>query len=457
MAWPGINPELGALIHPSPPEFRMCDKKLKHLLYLLAIGSAWIAGCSGPAPVVDYAFTDSLITSYQPSAFEKLAAGDLLFWQRKLAGDPGSYSDRAAIAGDLGLRFQLHGNMADLDSARKLLTAIRAIEKDQEPGNLRSLASLDISTHRFASAREWAAKALATRSEQYASKLLYLDASFESGDYATTRSLLNDTRSTNQYGYFFREAKYQHWKGEFDSAIKYMQKAVEWAGTSVKLKQTALSNLADLYFHNGDLTRANAIYMRSLRIDAADFHSLAGLGKIALLHDDSLLQAKSIFQFIRAHNRAPEWLFYLSWVAQAAHDSKESLRYATLFEATTRDSGYGNMYNKYLLQLYSGVLHQPQKALLVAEKEIANRHTPQAYAWYAWSLHLTGQDHKALEIYDHFVSGKPLEPLELYWMGKMMAKTGKGFNARAFFEAAGRNKFDLDPDQAVDLAQALKQ
>jgi hypothetical protein len=39
------------------------------------------------------------------------------------------------------------------------------------------------------------------------------------------------------------------------------------------------------------------------------------------------------------------------------------------------------MYHKYLVELYTGILNSPAKALAIAEKEIDNRATPQTYAW----------------------------------------------------------------------------
>ena len=44
-------------------------------------------------------------------------------------------------------------------------------------------------------------------------------------------------------------------------------------------------------------------------------------------------------------------------------------------------------------------------------------------------------DHKSAEaynIYQQQVSGKPLEGLELYWMGKLMQELKKGYNAKQF-------------------------
>jgi hypothetical protein len=105
--------------------------------------------------------------------------------------------------------------------------------------------------------------------------------------------------------------------------------------------------------------------------------------------------------------------------------------------------------------LYTGILNSPQKALAIAEKEISNRATPQTYAWLAWTLHRSGQDIKAMNVYRAHVSGKPLEALELYWMGKLMKETGKNYNATEFFKAANINLYDLSPAKQRDLKELL--
>jgi hypothetical protein len=58
---------------------------------------------------------------------------------------------------------------------------------------------------------------------------------------------------------------------------------------------------------------------------------------------------------------------------------------------------------------------------------------------------------EAYKVYEQSVSGKPLEGLELYWMGKMMQGLGKGYNTQQFFKAAWKNHYDLSPAMAEDL------
>ena len=126
-------------------------------------------------------------------------------------------------------------------------------------------------------------------------------------------------------------------------------------------------------------------------------------------------------------------------------------KYAKAFEARVTDPVYGNMYNKYLIELYTGILQEPGKAETLTARELGNRATPQTYAWRAWSLFANNKQQEAYAVFEKEVSGKPLEGLELYWMGKMMRGLGKGYNAGEFFKAAYKNKYDLSPGMVKDL------
>ena len=127
------------------------------------------------------------------------------------------------------------------------------------------------------------------------------------------------------------------------------------------------------------------------------------------------------------------------------------MKYAAVFEAEVTDTVYGNMYNKYLIDLYTGILNKPAAAEALAEKELTNRTTPQTYTWYAYALLKNHKPGEALKIYKQYISGKPLEALELYWVGKLMQGLNKNYNAIGFFKAAYKNRFDLSPDKAMDL------
>jgi len=115
------------------------------------------------------------------------------------------------------------------------------------------------------------------------------------------------------------------------------------------------------------------------------------------------------------------------------------------------------MYNKYTIEIYTGILNQPAKAETLAKNELNNRATPQTYAWYAYAMFMNGKKDEAYKLFEQHVSGQPLEGLELYYMGKLMKGMGKGYNARQFFKAAEKNLYDLSPAMQKDVAKNLEE
>ncbi|MEO6252753.1 MAG: hypothetical protein ABIO79_05585, partial [Ferruginibacter sp.] len=241
------------------------------------------------------------------------------------------------------------------------------------------------------------------------------------------------------------------YKGEMDMAIAAMHRASIIAENNMVLKQAALSNEADLNLHSGNLQQANDLYMESIRLHGADLHSIMGLARIALVHDKNDSLAEKIFLFVRSKTKAPDVIFKLAQLADARGNSSMQKKYALEFESIVTQPAYGNMYNKYIIELYTGILQEPAKAEALAKRELLNRTTPQTYAWYVWALHCNKKTAEAEKVYQQHVSGKPLEGLELYWMGKYMQAQNKGYNAKEFFKAANKNRYDLGPSMVKDL------
>lgn len=429
---------------------------MRPFLFILAALLAGLTACHNqPSTLADPHFTDSLITHGQPAAQEKLLSQELIFWKNRLDSQPGAFTALARYAGLRGQHFHNSGEMSDLAVADSIYRCLNREYKGNEAGILRAWASLNITRHRFREADSLVQLAMQAGSEQYATTLLSFDTKFELGSYLLAERALQSCIATNEYGYFFRLAKWKHFQGETDSALYYMQKAADWSGNSLFLRQTALSNLADLYMHEGGFTKAARLYTGILKQNPADYHSLRGLGRIQLLHDKHPASAEKVFRYISVQNALPDPLYDMVWVAEQEGDSALQQTYATVFVQKAGDSAYGAMYHKYLLELYTGILHKPVLAISIAEEETRNRPTPQAFAWLAWSLHMGGDDARAMKVYLDHVSGKPLEALELYWMGKLMQAVGKQYIAHAFFTAAAKNRYDLSPLKQKDLAQYL--
>lgn len=415
------------------------------------------ASCNrGNKQIVDPVYIDSLIKNYSPSETAKMNEGDLAFWKRKMDSLPDNFVNGPKYASALALRFRLFGNINDLLKADSLIQQSNIANNGKEDGILYTLANLATLQHHFKESYDYAQKGINAGDNKYGGKMSLFDATFELGQYDVAGTIIKTIKPDNTYPYYFRRSKYEHFNSSLDTAIAYMMKATEKSLGNKYLEQAALSNAADLYIHKGDLNKSYALFKKSIDIDAADFHSIMGIGWIALVHDKNDSLAARIFEFVHAHLLSPDPLLKLMYVAQSMRDSVNEKRLAVEFAKQATQSTYGQMYTKYLIEIYTGILNNPQKAADLAKIETENRPTPQTYAWYAWSLLKNNEKEKAVSVFSQFVSGKPLEGLELYYMGKLMQDLGKGYNAQEFFKAAYANRYDLSATQVNDLEKSME-
>jgi hypothetical protein len=407
--------------------------------------------------IVSAAFVDSLITNYSEPEIYKAVETDLQFWKNRIDPKNSGLVSELKYTSSLAQRFHLSGDINDLVTADSILfTADKTFDHKESAPNM-GLVRQSILQHRFTEADSLLEEAKKAGIKLYESITTSFDVDFELGRYLLAETELKKIADRKDYGYNFRYAKLAHYKGELDSAIAAMHRASEIAGTNIYLKQAALSNEADLNLHSGNLQRANDLYMESISLSAADLHSIMGLGWIALVYDKNDSLAEKIFRFVQSKTKSPDVIFKLIQVADATGDSAMQQKYANEFAEIVTEPVYGNMYNKYLIELYTGILNEPAKAEAIAKKELLNRATAQTYAWYAWALFANNKMEEADKIYHQHVSGKPLEGLELYWMGKFMQGQKKGYNAKEFFKAAYKNRYDLSPSMVRYLEKCLEE
>jgi hypothetical protein len=421
----------------------------KFLLYIII---AIFFGCkSENIEIVNEKYIDSLLIIKGLSANQKALAIDSNFWKTRYEQDKNSYTNGQQYAAILQAKFKQYGDINDLKMAESIIQKINKIQNGVESGLNRTLAHLTSQQHRFQEANNYANLALKIGDNKYETTLLLFDAAFELGKIEQARIFLSKIKKQYEYAYYFRLAKMQHYDGDLEQAMESMQKAADLSQGNKSLAQAALSNMADLALHSGDFEKASLNYQKSLAIDQADYHSIKGLGIIAQLYDKNYNLANKIFNFVATKTQSPDIYFNLAQLAQSQNNKVAELKNAELFEQKASLSIYGNMYNKYLIELYDGPLKNHKKMLHIAEKELENRGTAQTNSWYAWALYQNNQKAKALAIYKSKVASKPLEGLELYFMGKMMEAEKKDFNANAYFEAAFKNRFELAPSKKTEL------
>ena len=429
---------------------------LKNLFYILTI-ICICASCNHDKKIiVDTVYVDSLINKYtQPAVATN--EEEVKFWKNRINPANPGFTNELKYSGALAARFSLKGDIQDLIIADSTLHIVAKTYNDKEAAPYLSLVPHSISQHKFNVADSFLNKAKQIGIKKYDAAALSFDVNFELGRYILATENLKKIRSNTDYGYEFRLSKLEHYKGNLDSATNAMLNAASLAGNNPVLIAAALSNAGDLDLHAGKLEDAYKLYQKSIAKNSSDLHSIMGIGWIALVHDKNDSLANKIFLFVSTKTKSPDPILKLSQAAELKNDSVSRKKYAEQFADITSDSIYGTMYNKYLIELYTGILNNPEKAEVVAKNEIDNRATPQTYAWYVWCLYFNNKKDEAYKIYEANVSGKPLEGIELYWMGKFMKGLGKGYNASEFFKAAEKNKYDLSPSMMNDLDKNLKE
>jgi hypothetical protein len=429
---------------------------LKNLLCILLF-ICILSSCNNEKKTIaESAYIDSLINHYTEPAVATNAA-DVKFWGSRIDTAHPGFTNELKYSSMLAARFALKGDIQDLKSSDSILKVIAKTFNYKETAPYTALVPRSISQHKFNEADTFLNKAKEKGIKPYDDGALSFDVNFELGRYSLALANLNKIKSNTDYGYEFRLSKLEHYKGNPDSAIRAMLNAASLAGNNPTLIAAALSNAADLYVHEAKLEEAYKLYKKSIASYSSDLHSIMGIGWIALVHDKNDSLAKKIFLFVSTKTQAPEPILKLSQAAELNNDSVSMKKYAQQFADAASNPLYGTMYNKYLVELYTGILNDPAKAEAVAQNEIAGRQTPQTYAWYVWCLYFNNKKDEAYKVYEEHVSGKPLEGIELYWMGKFMKGLGKGYNAHEFFKAAEKNKYDLSPSMMKDLEDNLKE
>lgn len=405
--------------------------------------------------IISEKYIQSLLNTKELSDNEKAVVLDLDFWAKRVKSNPNSNTNLQKYAAMLTAKFHLYGNITDLQKAESIITKINIESKNTESGLMRTLANMASLQHQFQVAKALTINALKIGDNKYDTMLQLFDADFELGKITEAKIILSKIAKKYEYAYFFRLAKMQHFEGDLDKAIGSMKTASELSFGNKYLQQTALSNLADLQLHAGNFEEASQNYQKSIAIDQADFHSLKGLGLIAQNHDLNNKLAEQIFEFIAKKTDSPDIYFNLSQLAQSTGNKANEQKYAKLFSEQASQKMYGNMYNKYLVELYDGVLYNPARMLEIAEKEIKIRSTAQTNSWYAWALFQNNRKTEALAVYKNSVSGRPLEGLELYYVGKLLAANNRNYTSEKYFEAAFKNRFELSPNKKTEVEKRI--
>ena len=415
-------------------------KLLKLLIVLILVSSCGTKNQDAIAHKKDY---DKFLVSKEIKTTSKYF--DL--WNSKIRPDSMQLTSFGVVGGEYNRYFQQTGDIEFLKKAEKSLKKAVDIANIGKPGFYRSLARNYISQHRFKEALQLADSAATIGGDKNETHSLYFDVHMELGNYTLAEQYLDSLKNMSDFGYMIRIAKWNDYKGDLDTTINFMEKARTKAELSKNkdLMLWSYTNLGDYYGHAGRIQDSYSHYIKALEIDPNNAYAKKGIAWIVFSNDKNGVEAIRILDSVTKTYNAPD--YYLLKAEIADYMGDDLVRTKNLDEYFTRvkNAAYGDMYNAYNLGLYIGETKQYDSALLLAQREVANRPTPESYSWLGYSLLKNGDKEKAMNVMDTYVYGKTFEPALLFQAAEVYKANGKNERVKELKEELIGAIYELGP------------
>ncbi len=378
---------------------------------------------------------------------------EIAFWQKKLKEDTGSFVYMMQIGQNALAHFKLTGQVKDVYYADSLFITSASKLKHKEASIYFALAQNAITQHKFKDAEKYILMAEKIGAEAYTINMIKFDINMELGKYAEAEiCLFNINKKNDNIDYLIRKSKFEDHKGNTPQSIENMEKAYNIAQKSNKksIINWVTTNLADMYSHDGRIKDAYTLYIKSLQLDSANLYALKGIANICFANDKNTEEAKKIINFLLQNTDAPDLYLNLAEINEYNNEITEKTKNLDIFITKINKGNYGNMYNKYLIDLYSINKSTTSKALAIAENEMNNRATPETYTWLAYANYKANNIDKANLLINNFVINKTSEPHSLYTAALILQNSNKTL-AKELVKKCSSSEFELGPKIYAEL------
>ncbi len=354
------------------------------------------------------------LVAYDPTEKINSIDREISFWENKLKKHPNQIPYHAPLAQAYISKYETTADIQDLKKAERLLaSAIEKTPKNQKSILLRSISQNLIKQHRFCDALDFMLEADILGDNERANDLILFDLFHEIGNDAASEAILSKIGTLKDFNFLIRAAKREDSKGNLTRAIQLMELAKE---NAIKTRNShhqewVFANLGDFYGHAGKIKHAAHCYHQTLEINPNNWYALKGLAWIAYSHEKNYEKAISIVQQIAQYNNSPDLKLLAGELKTFASKRDEAEKILQNFIQEVTHELYGNMYNKYLIELYTTQEYSDlNKALQLAKHEVEERPTAESYDLLAYVYYKQGEHNKAKNIVYEEVLGKTSEP-----------------------------------------------
>lgn len=332
-------------------------------------------------------------------------------WNAKIKPDSTQLLSFANVASEYNRYFKNTGNIAYLKKAEQALDKAVEIANINKSGYYRALSRNYISQHRFREALQMANKALDHKEGLKESQALLFDVHMELGNYDKAQEQLENIKNMADFGYLIRLAKWSDYKGDLDTTIKFMEKALSKSESSKNktLLLWSYTNLADYYGHAGRIKDSYEHYLKALSLDPQNAYAKKGIAWIVFSHEKNSEEALRILDSITKSNESPDYYLLKSEIAEYMGNEVGKEADLDMFFMALKNPDYGNMYNAHSVDFHLNK-NDFEKALHLAFLETKERPTPASYDLLAHTYLKKGEPAIALKIVEEHILGKTFEP-----------------------------------------------
>ena len=336
--------------------------------------------------------------------------------------------------------------------AQGVLERSLGLEHNDNFGAMVGMAALAAARHDFSGALRWGEQAKAINPYNANVYGVIGDAMVELGRYAdafhTFQKMVDTQPGVSSYA---RVSYARELMGDVPGAIQAMVAARDIAGTPADTAW-ACYQLGELYFNQGDLSKARAAYLRGTDVDANYVPPFAGLAKVAWAQGH-LQQAIAGYTDVVSRYPSPEYVIALGDLYTAAGRPDQAAQQYGLVHVEEQLFRSNGVNIDLELALFDAAHGDPAGALTAASDEWAKRHSVLVADAYAWALYANGRYNEAAIYASKAMALGYRNALFAFHAGMIQLKLGHTTEARRLLaQAVGTNPhFSI---QYAPMAQA---
>jgi tetratricopeptide (TPR) repeat protein len=297
--------------------------------------------------------------------------------------------------------------------------------------------ALALARHEFLSALEWGERAVQINPDRTYAYGVMADAQIELGRYAeaveTLQTMIDLRPDMSSYS---RVSYIRELHGDTAGALQMMQLAVDSGVPNAENTAWVRTQLANLYFNNGDLERAEIEYQRTLQDRPNYVYALTGLGRVRAAQGEVDEAIKLLTQAV-AIMPMPEFVITLGDLYQITGQQEAAEGQYNLVAAIEKlYRANGVDMDMEIALFHADHDQQLNETLVLARKAYANRPSIHGADALAWALYKNGNYDEAQKYSQEALQLKTKDALKLFHAGMIALRLEDQVQARTYLEQA---------------------